>query len=131
MKSFSRLLFFLSILNLLFSHLKCSLKMKTTNIDKCKNFNLSFGDFRIDSFTGLWYPISKSSNLPIFTNCDQITFAKSNGQLSGEIANRKKTTRNATKTKYALRWSTSLRCLSMTMIFEEVEIGQQFVIIPK
>ena len=96
MKSFSRLIFFFYILNLLFliSHHECSKKMKTTNIDKCKNFNLGLNDFKLDSFTGVWYPISKSSNLPVFTNCDKITFTKSNGQLTGEIANRKKRNSN-------------------------------------
>jgi hypothetical protein len=57
--------FFLLIINLSLISAK-NLSLKSKDLKKCKNYNFTNIDFKIDSLQGAWYPLIGSESIGLF-----------------------------------------------------------------
>jgi hypothetical protein len=87
--SFLKFIFCLICLVLLFKTSFSKIKLKTKDINQCKNFEHKKSDFKIDLFLGVWYPVKKSKDLPILDDCDKITI-KNTPTLLAELQSHKR-----------------------------------------
>jgi hypothetical protein len=81
-----RFFYFLLIIKILAYFLITS---KLKDINTCKNFNHNNLDFKLENFMGSWIPLMKSQEIPFFSACDQMKFAKIDGSLKAEVTSRK------------------------------------------